>query len=79
MSPAEAIERLFERPPVAWWIYVGCDYCNAPRKELCQSTFGPARAPHASRVREGLALHSTIWLLTYQDGKFASDVLGDNA
>lgn len=74
---SEPIERLFDRAPVDWWIYVPCGYCNSPRRESCQAVDGPARGPHASRRRAGSLLHSTLWLLTHEDGKFAGDVLGE--
>lgn len=63
-------------PPINWWQFVPCATCNVTRQERCQSGgvgwSGPARTPHASRVRSGLVLHGTLWLLR----EYPEDVLG---
>ena len=67
------IDQLFDVVPRDWWQFVPCGYCNARRQEPCQRFDGPARAPHARRVRVARVLHGTLWLL--RNG-FVEDVLG---
>jgi hypothetical protein len=77
MAALRPIAGMFETAPSAWWIYVPCGYCRADRRQPCRAMDGPARGPHAQRLRHARVLHSTLWLITYDGGKFASDVLGD--
>lgn len=74
--PAEAVETMFSHAPNDWWQFVGCSYCNARMQEPCQAVDGPARHPHARRIRGGLLIHSILWLLA---NGYATDVLGDPA
>lgn len=68
-----ALKVMFDVAPRDWWQYVPCGVCNARRQQLCRAHDGRRVRPHVARVRAGLLLHGTLWLLR----EHPQDVVGE--
>lgn len=78
VTTLDALAAMFDVRPIDWWRFVPCSTCNSKRQEPCRkggdSWPEVANQTHIARIRAGLLLHGTLWLIA---NGHAADVLGE--